>query len=63
MCKTAPNGTPCLYLQGTPMGVKDSGWMHAWHDGWRSSGTRQDRDDQPEQDTTESDSGSPAREN
>ena len=45
------------------MGVKDSGWMHAWHDGWRSSGTRQDRDDQPEQDTTESDSDSPAREN
>lgn len=63
VCKTAPNGTPCLYLQGTPMGVKDSGWMHAWHDGWRSSGTRQDRDDQPEQDTTESDSDSPAREN
>ncbi|RLY93726.1 hypothetical protein EAE32_00240 [Kocuria tytonicola] len=61
VCKAAPRDRPCLYLQGTPMSVKDSGWMNAWHDGWRSPGTRQDRDDQPEQDLSES--GSPAREN
>lgn len=63
VCKAAPRDRPCLYLQGTPMSVKDSGWMNAWHDGWRSPSTRQDRDEQPEQELSELVPDSPTRGN
>ena len=34
VCAAAPEGQPCLFVSGTPVGVNDYSYMREWSQGW-----------------------------
>ncbi|CAL8896101.1 DUF4097 family beta strand repeat-containing protein [Kocuria varians] len=44
VCSAAPKGWPCLFLQGMPVDIQDSGYTDEWGQAWRERNSAHEED-------------------
>ena len=62
VCAAAPKGRPCLFLQGMPVDVQESGYTDEWGQAWRERNSAHEEDGPRPVSPAASASPEPARE-